>query len=643
MTEDRQSPTAYLEDRPLLSRRQARAMWIVAPLACGALGFWIAGTNAIERLEGLTIDWRFHWRGPRRPPENILIVEIDESSRRGLKQGPQRFNLREHLPTAVANLWESGALVVGLDIYLEDLTTPAIDDSLAAVMREANVVLAVSHTDGRAIRAADAFLQAGPSEGVITVYPDTGNVLRRFPPKLFLELLPQDGDITGLELVPHFPLTLAMFAVWGEDESAELKFEDGVAHLGARSARPGELIDWASIRSSDADGRAGWRTLRFEEAVRGTFTPNDVDGAIVLIGESRSIRDSFVTPLSDDLVPGVYYHANAVAHILQDRHFDSAWAVGRRGQLLTAAMAFLTGLFAWNQRRWWQHRHSTLLLMGYVLAGVALFLGGWTCLAFSLFGRNVLVPFAAPLIAMALAMASGLAAQWVMLNENARRLARRARQIEVLFGQSVSHTVLEALKQSPERIRQTQTREVSVLFCDLRNFTAQTAEMTPADVAEMLNEYFDYITEAVFQEDGFIDKFVGDEVMAVFSVPFEQADHAARAVRTAVSIKRRLAKLNHLRTTRGQPPLDCGLGIHCGPAAAGHIGSRDRSNYTVVGATVNLAARIEQFTSGGEILVSESVRRKLGEDARLKPWKRVDIRGAGRSHQLYEVEVADDV
>ncbi len=642
MMEDRQSPTAYLEDRPLLSRRQAWALWIAAPLLCGLLGFWLANTQSLERLEGLTIDWRFQMRGARRPPKNILIVEIDESSRRGLKHGLQRFNLREHLPAAITNLWKSGALVVGLDIYLEDLTTPEIDGPLAAAMSEANVVLAVSHTDGRAIQAADVFHQTNPSQGLITVYPDPGNVLRRFPPALFLELLPSSGEITDLELVSHFPLTLAMFAVWEEDESAKPTFKDGVAHLGSHAAEPNELIDWAAIEPARADDQAGWRTLRFEDAVRGTFKPDDVNGAIVLIGESRSIRDAFVTPLAVDLVPGLYYHANAIAHVLQDRHFEAAWAVGQNLRLLTAALAFLAGLFAWNQRCWWRHRHSTMLLMGYVSAGVAIFLGGWTCLTLSLFGQNILLPVAAPLVAMALAMATGLAAQWVMLNENARRLARRARQIEMLFGQSVSHAVLEALKRSPERIRQTQTRDVSVLFCDLRNFTAQTADMAPEAVAGLLNEYFDHITEAVFEEDGFIDKFVGDEVMAVFSVPFEQPDHAARAVRTAVSIKRRLATLNRMRAEREQPPLNCGLGLHCGPAAAGHIGSRDRSNYTVVGATVNIAARIEEFTRGGEILISESIRQKLGEDARMKPWKRVDLRGAGRSHQLYEVEVGEE-
>ena len=99
------------------------SLWCAAAAerAIAALECSLVAAAMGDHLEALTIDWRFQWRGPRTPPENILVVEIDESSRRGLKHDQQRFNLREHLSTAIRNLWESGALVVGLDIYLEDL------------------------------------------------------------------------------------------------------------------------------------------------------------------------------------------------------------------------------------------------------------------------------------------------------------------------------------------------------------------------------------------------------------------------------------------------------------------------------------------------------------------------------------------
>ncbi len=642
MSADRDSPTAYLDARPILTRGRARLLGFLAPVLIAAVATWIAGGDWIERPEGITIDWRFRHRGPRQPPENIVIVEISEASRRNLKQAGRRFNLREHLASAIENLADAGALVIGLDIWLADLTDPDVDARLAETVATTDVVLAVAYADGRIKRAPSLFLASGPSEGNVLVSPDAG-ILRRLPAKLYVNVLGDTGSPDDLVYVPHLPLALALYTAWEEDETAQIIFEDERAAIGPYSAQGGELIDFAAVNLSGPgdEDEPRWRTVDFEAAVLGTFDASTVAGSIILIGEAGILRDSFVMPLSDSYVPGVYYHANAVAHIIEDRHFAAGWSSGGRCQVLTGVLALAAGLFAWNQRQWWRHRRAALLLLAYVWVGVVLFLGGWMWLACMLFERNILLPVVAPLVGMGLALGSGLAAQWTLMNENVRRLALRARQIEALFGQSVSHNVLEALKRHPEQIGRTETREVAVLFCDLRGFTARSAEMSPADVAAMLNEYFNYITAAVFEHDGFVDKFVGDEIMAVFSVPFEQADHPVRAVRTAIAIKQRLAELNRIRQDRGQTPLDCGLGIHCGPAAAGHIGSRQRSNYTVVGTTVNLAARIEQQTAGGEILISEAVRQKLPPNIPVKPWKQVELRGAGGMYELYEVETID--
>ncbi len=275
-----------------------------------------------------------------------------------------------------------------------------------------------------------------------------------------------------------------------------------------------------------------------------------------------------------------------------------------------------------------------------MLIGFVLFPGGWAFLVFAAFESNMLLPLMQPALGMTVALASGLAAQWLLMNESARRLDARSRRIESLFGQSVSHQILDALKREPERIMRTEVREISVLFCDLRSFTATTSELAPLKTAELLNEFFTFATEAVFEHDGFVDKFVGDEIMAVFGVPFEQADHAERAALAALRIKERMNTLNELRRQRGEPHLNCGIGIHTGVAAAGHIGSRDRSNYTVVGTTVNLAARIEQFTKRGEILISEAVKNLLSDRFAVKRWDRVQLRGAAGEHDLYEIAPA---
>lgn len=638
MPELRDSPAAYLEERPALTRGQARWLGLVAPLLVALPLALLGETHLIQALEGLTIDQRFRARGPRATDTRIVIVEIDKTDRVALREGEQAFNLRRHLAAAIDRLADAGAVAIGVDFWLEGLTTPESDDALAAALLNAPVVLAMTHTDGMIERAPALLRGETVTEGVITVYPDTGgNVLRRLPPNLYVDVLPEGGGPEEMQRVWHLPLAMAWYAAASADETATVEMTDGAAHVGPHAVRPRELIDWVFVDTETARPPAGWTVLRLADVVTGAFDGARVDGALVLIAESRAIADAHRMPLSDRHVPGVYYHANAIAHILDGRGFSEAWSDASRRRWLCGGLALAAGLYGWLILPWWRYRRGGLLLANYVLGGAAIFPGGWTLVCASLFSQNVLLPMAAPIAAMCVALSAGLAGQWIILALSARRLAERARRIETLFGRSVSPSVLEALKRQPQRIAAVETREVTVLFGDLRSYTRLTAEMPPAEVAALLNEYYDYITAAVFEQDGFLDKFVGDEIMGVFSVPFEQSDHPVRAVRAALDIKRRLARLNAARGARGEAPLDCGLGIHTGEAAAGHIGSRDRSNYTVVGATVNQAARIEKLTRQGEVLISEAVRRRLPAEIAVRPWGSVEIRGLPGQHEIFEV------
>ncbi len=632
------SPAAYLDERPLFTRVQVRFLGIVAPLLIAFPLALLPRLHVIQSLEGHTIDQRFRARGPRSTQTRIVVVEIGKSDRMTLREGANAFNLRQHLATAIDRLADAGALAIGVDFWLEGLTNDDIDEPLARSIAQAPVVLALTHTEGMVERAPAMFRSEYTTEGVITVYPDAGgNVLRRLPANLYLDLLSDDGAAGEMQRVWHLPVAMAWFATVQQDPDAGVAMVDGRARVGPHAVQPRGLIDWVFVDTQAAAPPPGWTVLRLADVVNGAFDADRVDGALVLMAEARTIADAHRTPLSDRHVPGVYYHANAVAHILDDRSFDEAWSSPARQWWLTGGLALAAGLYGWMILPWWRYRRGGLLLANYMLGGIALFPGGWTIVSAWMFRHGVLLPMAAPLAAMSLALTAGLAGQWIILGVHARRLAERARRIEALFGRSVSPSVLDAIRRQPQRIAGIQTRDVTVLFGDLRNFTALTAEMPPARVADMLNEYYDYVTAAVFRQEGFLDKFVGDEIMAVFSVPFEQADHAERAVQAALDIKRRLAALNAARAQRGEPPLDCGLGIHCGQAAAGHIGSRDRSNYTVVGATVNQAARIEKLTRRGEILISDAVRRQLSSGVQARHWGRVEIRGLSGMHDVYEV------
>ena len=172
-----------------------------------------------------------------------------------------------------------------------------------------------------------------------------------------------------------------------------------------------------------------------------------------------------------------------------------------------------------------------------------------------------------------------------------------------------------------------EAREVTVLFGDIRGFTALTGAMEPEHVIEMLNEYMAVLAAEVDRAGGVVDKFVGDEIMAIFGAPVSHGDDADRAVSAARAMQERMAELNADRDARGEPVLGLGIGINTGRAVAGNMGSPDRLNYTVLGRSVNLAARLCSGAEAGEILLGEDTKSALSdatasvESAGVRPFK----------------------
>jgi class 3 adenylate cyclase len=158
-----------------------------------------------------------------------------------------------------------------------------------------------------------------------------------------------------------------------------------------------------------------------------------------------------------------------------------------------------------------------------------------------------------------------------------------------------------------------ENRLVTVLFADIRGFTALTEGMEPQEVIGLLNECMECLSRPIDAEGGVVDKYIGDEVMAVFGAPVRQEDHARRAVSAAVSMQQGMSELNRQRELRGEKPLGIGVGINSGVAVAGNMGSTNRLNYTVVGDTVNLASRLAGQARAGEILVSGATLQSAGD------------------------------
>ena len=183
-----------------------------------------------------------------------------------------------------------------------------------------------------------------------------------------------------------------------------------------------------------------------------------------------------------------------------------------------------------------------------------------------------------------------------------------------------------------------ENRFVSVLFADIRGFTALSEGMEPQEVIGLLNECMEHLSQAIDVEAGVVDKFIGDEVMAIFGAPVTQDDHARRAVAAALRMQRGMGAFNGVRAARGDPPLGIGIGINSGVAVAGNMGSTNRLNYTVVGDVVNLASRLAGQATAGQILVSEATLRGAGPTVIAPPLGGRALKGLSTEVQVFAVE-----
>ena len=221
-----------------------------------------------------------------------------------------------------------------------------------------------------------------------------------------------------------------------------------------------------------------------------------------------------------------------------------------------------------------------------------------------------------------------------------RKHERDKREIREKFQNHFSPQVLELIEKEPERL-EGQRREMVILFSDIRSFTNHTAKLAPQKLTQLLQSYFNEMTETVFSTDGVLDKCIGDAIMAFWGAPIEQKDSANRAVNTALEMMKRLQKLHIKWSNEDLPAIDIGIGIDLGVANVGKLGSAKRYDYTVIGDVVNVASRLESLNKElkTHILISEAVKMQLTIPVKTRDLGNRSIRGRDASIHVFEVLV----
>jgi adenylate cyclase len=334
---------------------------------------------------------------------------------------------------------------------------------------------------------------------------------------------------------------------------------------------------------------------------------------------------------------GVEVHANALQNMLDGEYVRPMETGGRLMLLLLVAL--VSGGVAFWRGAGWGAAAALLAWAGtwigawWAWAGVAYAPGG-ELLSFD--ERFVWVPVGAPMLAGIFSYVGSVA--YVAVVEG-----REKRFIKRAFSKHVSAELVEEIAENPALLQLGgQKRELSLLFSDLSGFTPLAENMDAQDLLSLLNDYLDEMTRIVLEEGGFLDKYMGDAIMAFWNAPRTEHDHADRALRTAVVMQRRMAELNR-RWREGNPAhqdLKVRIGVHTGEVVVGNVGGEERFEYSAIGDSVNLAARLEPANKGYDTLnmVSEASLAAGNRDLyRVREIDLVAVMGKEEPVKVYEL------
>jgi adenylate cyclase len=552
----------------------------------------------LDGLEYWSLSQLFERRGERAPVAPIVIVTIDESTFAELNtQWPFPRAMHADLLSTIA---AGGPFVIGVDLIFDTPSSrgPADDEALgAAVSRAGNVVLGAAAAEEiqpfyrrQTLNPPIASIRHGAAGvAAVNMYPDPDSAIRQAP----LWLAVGDRRVAGFDTQLH-----ALLA------------RKGV------SVAPLPAADSVLINFNGGPRTYPW--VSYYRVLNGEVPPDYFKGKIVLIGPTTELlHDQFRTPFAPGGdMPGVEIHANALETLIR----GTAIRPVPRG--LTTALAVVAALVAAGLV---VRVHALRALAAAVALGAAVVALSYACFALADVWLRAMAP--------SLALVAGYGATVI---DGFVREQRERRRLSQFFSPDV---VREVVRHKDEGSLTTSRRTVTVLFSDIRGFTSISEKVEPEQVAEMLREYLSEMTEIVFRHGGTVDKYIGDCIMALYNVPFEDPEHAVKAVRTGLEFQERTLAVSQRWEARLGIVIRNGVGITTGEAVVGTLGSRQRLEYTAIGDTINLGARLESITKEykTDIIISEFTYEHVKDHFTTKELGDVTVKGKTRPVKIYAV------
>lgn len=622
-----------------------------------------------QRMEFIAYDLRLNTTLRHKDVDRrIVIVDIDEKS---LAQQGRWPWPRDKIAALTKKLYDSGVVVIGYDIFFsEPERNPAVeiisrlkplthqdsqlignlqqltpefnnDRKLAATLAGHDLTLGYLFHEEKTKPTGElpaALLKLSPeqaarsgvkempnyttnipllqraaaSSGFVTTWPDADGVIRRTP------MIVRHGD----NIYGSLSLNVAKQYLFLDDVNIN------TTTIGKIDAVEKIVLGGSTIRTDGLGfalvpyrGPAGsFPYVSATDVLDNDFDPTLLDGAIVLIGSTAvGLGDLVATPV-ENIYPGVEIHATMISAILDD-YFptEPAWADGANLSTTLGVGILLSLLLPLLSPAW-------LLTTSIVVAGGMIWGNFWLWQE-----KGLALALAWPLL-LILSLAV-LNITYGFLRENHKRT-----QLKNVFGQYVPPQLVEVMSYDPKAYSfEGESREMTVLFADIRGFTTLSESLSPSDLRKLLNRYFTHMTEIIFQHQGTIDKYVGDMIMAFWGAPLNDPHHAKHAIDAALEMLTKTEALKPQLLAEGYPEINIGIGLNTGMMNVGDMGSSYRRAYTVLGDNVNLASRIEGLTKYYDVglVVGERTREAAG-DFLFRQLDRVKVKGKSSGVIVYQ-------
>lgn len=560
--------------------------------------FFISHPGKIIELKGL--DYLFYLRGSIPPPEDIIIVAIDETSFSELKL-PWPWPRKLHAQL-IRNLSEAGAKIIAFDILFADPTTEENDTALAQATNEAGNVILPSDINIVEERGYKQILETEPipilretaaGTGTSTLIYDPDNFVRRCRLR-FSNINSFVYEILKLCKIKDLP---------PPDKDILINF-----------VGPSRSIKTVSY----------YQTLNYQE-----YLPEGIfKDKIVFVGRSLLASpepqakqpDIFATPFYKVQMSGVEIMANLTDTILRNRFIEEP-------RIKTIFLTFLLALIILS---------IVLIRTGYIpgllltFVSILLYLGV-TIWSFSY--HNILLPAFIPCIGIGLVYSFDSLAKYFIIEQEEKYLKKA-------FRKYVPPSVVKQILEEPEKLKLGGDRITgTVLFSDLAGFAAISEKFTPEGLVSFINEYLSAVTGIIFGYHGTITRFIGDAVLAVWGAPIWHKDHAIRACSAAIKMQDKVKELDIGWKKRDLPELKVRVGISTGSMVVGNMGSRSHFDYTAMGDAVNLGARLQEANKfyGTSIIINKQTADLLQDRFTLRTLDKLMVKGKEEHLVAYEL------